>query len=771
MKILGFLFLLIFVGKKDNELVETPNDVGSVVNYSSIQDGNDNQSSSKGTTFLGVDLYTITLMVQRLTGKQFIFMSSAKSGIPNQPSLPIGADSDDLKSAVVYYLSDVDYSKDPELFFKIYESLLEQAGFALVPVQIDKEKKTETFKIIKVRSASKTINTNILREKPFPVVTESTTEIRERIITRIFKLKFASPTQVQQNLNNTGFIQNTVIVPFEQEKVLMITDYDYNIKKFESMLNLMDVETVKPVMEVIRLKYSLATDVVKTLESIIPNLFIQQSRTTTPTQPQPYYQPQPQPSATTPSQGGMVIPDTRTNSVLVVAERERIDIITKIIIEELDVDLPDRETTGIYIYPLIHIKADEASQIIGNVMAGYLGEQEPSTQPTPTPNPTQPQPFPRRTPPGSTTRTPPGTQPTQPLNPGTSQPNTAPPVIGDKFRVIPDLRTNTLIIVSDRNTYSTIKHKVLDLIDKRAPQILLKVSVVEITSANDFDLGFELKRLVKARNNRFGFEYSHNFDITTIAPIDPANPMIDVLPKSINEVGATAFLIRDKLTKIPIILKAIEDKATGRILSEQELLTQTNQIATFTDQKTTNVAVTRTVATATGAVTNKEPYPVEATSVLNITPRITDTMEVDLNIAFQAQRFGRQADPELPPDTTSREIQINNIRVTNTQTVVIAGAASDTQTIRERRVPLLADIPLIGDLFKRRTTQDTVSRVYLFITPYILYDEKTGDLLKLSQSREALLQQVDSKLKVIEYTYGNEGFKTAFRFVVPLNEE
>lgn len=714
----------------------------------SLQDTDPATEAGKtnGTAFYGVDLFTVTMLVQKITGKQFIFHTAPRSSQPQQPQ---AVTEEDLRGNYIYFVSDEDYSGDPDLFFRIYESLLEQVGFALLPVIVDKEKKVEIYKIIKIREViggrPGQMREQMLRDKPFPLIEDEDFAVRERVISRIFKLKYVTPSTIMSQLAQSRFT-STTIVPFDQEKILMMTDYDYNIKKFEKMIKLMDVKPVRPEMATIRLKYALATDVVEMLQGVLPAIFATgRAPVTRPPGTHPTNAPSTQQIS---DEGEYVAADNRTNSIVVVASKEKMELIKKIVIEDLDVDLPDRETVGMFVYRLTHLKANDAAQMVGQIMAGYFREQAPTIPTTPT--------------------TPPPT-PTTPTTP--SQPPQPVTVTGERFRVIPDPRTNSLIIVTDRNAYATIKQKVLDVLDKRTPQLLLKVTVVEITSGKDFDLAVELKRLVQARDSRFGFEYSHNFGLSTIEPPTDTNPFFNIVPVSTGTTGASAFLVRDRIGKIPTILKALETVAKGRILAEQELLTQNNQPAVFNDTRTTTVQVTDVQNIGGQAVQTTRPLEVQAVTTLNITPRISENMEVDLTLDFSTQRFGTAPGPNLPPDTTQRAINITNIRVTNTQTVVIGGATSEIESSSEQRVPLLSSIPLIGFLFRGSRESSQISRVYLFVTPYILYDDKGGDLVRHTQQREGLLRETDKDIRAVEYPSKLPDFKSTFIFAVPPEEE
>lgn len=78
-------------------------------------------------------------------------------------------------------------------------------------------------------------------------------------------------------------------------------------------------------------------------------------------------------------------------------------------------------------------------------------------------------------------------------------------------------------------------------------------------------------------------------------------------------------------------------------------------------------------------------------------------------------------DPVLGPRTTTRQAR-STVVVQDQQTIVIGGLMRDTQSLDVNKVPVLGDIPLIGNLFRNRTTRNVKTNLLLLLTPYIIRD-------------------------------------------------
>ena len=71
------------------------------------------------------------------------------------------------------------------------------------------------------------------------------------------------------------------------------------------------------------------------------------------------------------------------------------------------------------------------------------------------------------------------------------------------------------------------------------------------------------------------------------------------------------------------------------------------------------------------------------------------------------------------PQTSTREVN-STVRIRNGEPFVVGGLFRDGQTHSENKIPILGDIPLLGELFRNRTTQKIHTEVAMIVIPYLL---------------------------------------------------
>ena len=71
-----------------------------------------------------------------------------------------------------------------------------------------------------------------------------------------------------------------------------------------------------------------------------------------------------------------------------------------------------------------------------------------------------------------------------------------------------------------------------------------------------------------------------------------------------------------------------------------------------------------------------------------------------------------------------------SVSVPNGQTVVLGGIITDSESVNERKVPYLGDIPYLGQLFRTDTTVKVRNELLVFLTPRIIYTDADFELIK-----------------------------------------
>jgi general secretion pathway protein D len=637
----------------------------------------------QGGILQDVNLHDLTIAVQRITKKTILWTED------------LG-----LRNKRVHFVSDTPVADNPDLLFKAYQSILQVSDLALIPAQQNGET------IYKIAASP------IATKKPVPVE-KGDQPPQDRFVTRIFSLQYVSPRDVQAALiNMASFPQN--VLSIESAGLLLVTDYDFNIRRFEEIIKAMDVKKPDVEMKVIPLKNAISVEVEQMMNNLVKTLIGRQTQPRVPGVPG------------VPGQESVqVVADKRTNSVILMAEPNRLPQLEEIV-KRLDAET-QFETSGIYISHLRHTNAADISRTLnamyriavdekGVPSGGGIGAVRPGQAVAP---------------PGA--QIPAGVQsPTSPFGgAGQSQ------LTGTEPTIVADIRSNSIIMVTDRNTYKTLE-QIIRRLDQRRPQVLIKATVVEISAGKDFDLGVELNYLQNPQNRTIGGGRTQ-FGQSSIVP-DPTNNVFNIVP--VDTQGITLLTIRDRIGNIGAMIKALEGRAKISILDEPEAATNDNGRAEM--KVTSQVPVLTTTITGTAGIAQTTFNRFEtAETTLTISPHISEGGYLRLETKVKIEKFTREsADPTIPPPKTSREIETKEIMVPSGGTMVIGGIQTQDQSHNVTGVPVLQHIPLLGWLFRRETESEDRRTLYIFLTPYILYDYGFGDYRELTRDRKASIERL-----------------------------
>ncbi len=619
-----------------------------------------------------VNLHDLTVAVQRITKKTILWTED------------LG-----LRNKRVHFVSDKPVADDPVVLWKAYQSILQVTDFSLVPVGKPGD---EIYKLAAAPQASK---------KAVPVERGDFVP-EDRFVTRLFSLQFVTPREVQAALiNMASYPQN--IMAIDSAGLLLATDYDYNIRRFEEIIKAMDVKKPDVELKLLPLKNAIASEVEQMMSGLVQTLI---------GRPGVGRGPAAQPGV--PGQESVkVVADKRTNAVILLAEPNRMPQLEEIV-RRMDSETPF-ETSGIYVSHLRHTNALDIARTLNAMYRIAMDD--------------------KGVPSGGGFG---AVKPGQTVGPQGATPGAASPasysggsqLTGSEPTIVADIRSNSVIMVTDRNTYKTLEGIVRRL-DQRRPQVLIKATVVEIRASDDFDLGVELKRFEDPSGRTVGGGGT-GFGLSTVEQ-DRANNTFSVTP--VPTPGITLLAMRDKIGNIPALLHALSEKAKVSILDQPEAATNDNGVAEM--KVTQQVPVLQQTITGTGLsqVTFNRFETAETT--LSISPHISEGGYLRLETKVKIEKFTREsADPTIPPPKTSREITTKEIMVPNGGTMVIGGIVTQDKSDSTSGVPWLKDLPLLGWMFRRDQSSDDKRTLYVFISAYILYDYGFGDFRELTRDRK-----------------------------------
>jgi len=176
---------------------------------------------------------------------------------------------------------------------------------------------------------------------------------------------------------------------------------------------------------------------------------------------------------------------------------------------------------------------------------------------------------------------------------------------------------------------------------------------------------------------------------------------------------------------VQAVIGALTSNGRGRVITSPMITTQNNTPADIAQGILTYGFTQLTTAVPGGAVLSQPvPFQVPATTTLQVIPRVNRDGSITVNGSINVTnvtRFIDSPDGSISvPETNTTAINSFVRRVGNGETLVLGGLNTKTESESESKVPLLGDIPYLGQLFrqKRRSTADT--QLLIFITPTLV---------------------------------------------------
>jgi MSHA biogenesis protein MshL len=265
-------------------------------------------------------------------------------------------------------------------------------------------------------------------------------------------------------------------------------------------------------------------------------------------------------------------------------------------------------------------------------------------------------------------------------------------------------------------------------------QVLIEATIVEVQLSNQYQQGIDWSYLGRGMPSGFRF-----FQAATGATTATPNASILTTNYNTNTINAT--------------IKLLESFGTTRVLSSPRLSVINNQTAMlkvvenlvyFTITSNTNQTANTSSTTFTST-----PHVVPVGFVMNITPQISDTDNITLNLKPTISRIAAYVEDPNPvlrnpclaaggagigagncniPPIVSRIPQVQTremeslIRVTNGQIAVMGGLIQDQVSNNEDSIPLINRIPVLGYLFGNHNKQNAKSELVVFLRPVVVKD-------------------------------------------------
>ena len=316
---------------------------------------------------------------------------------------------------------------------------------------------------------------------------------------------------------------------------------------------------------------------------------------------------------------------------------------------------------------------------------------------------------------------------------GSSQPGGG---TGGKVNVQADLSLNALIVKADPGAMGEIL-SIVDKLDSPRAQVLIEAAIVEVTLNNDLSFGAELAAGDQRGQSVPLISTSLNGSIQSLlgGVIDANNPgAVSVVQGLATLSGPTLAAAKLDLDGISFgaVITALSTNSDANLLSTPSIITLDNNEA--------KILVGREVPFRTGSFTttgngssnpfttvNRQDVGVE----LLVTPHVFDGNEVRLDVVQNISNVLPTAvgGSTFADVVTSKRTIETTVLAGDGETIVLGGLIQDDVTETNRRVPVLGSIPLIGNLFKSKTSSRVKTNLLVFIRPTIISSSEQATTL------------------------------------------
>ncbi|NUP06144.1 MAG: type II secretion system secretin GspD [Polyangiaceae bacterium] len=534
--------------------------------------------------------------------------------------------------------------------------------------------------------------------QPTPIFGTATPVPQEdRFVTRLYRVNNIDAGEVAGLLTTNFKSPDASIATYPPGNLLIVTDTGANIRRMLRIVEELDVGSAGDQIWVQPVYNSSASEAAQKLNEIL--------------------------GKGGKDGAGAVIPDDRTNSLIITATKNDYDKILELIKRVVDAPVTEGDSQ-IHVLPLQHAQCDELSTSLQLILGGGGGARPPTGGARPGGR-------------GATAA---------PAGGAGGQGNEE--IFEGSVRVGCDTATNSLLTTSSLRDYAQLR-AVVDQLDQPRRQVFIEAVIMDLNVNNTLDLGI-------------AYHGGSTFDM--LGPDDSAVYGGNNLGQSVTglpaELGALALGVRGpelegtenifgtgiSIPALGVVLHALGTDGNSNVLATPHILATDNVQADISVGQSvplqTNVGGAAGLlsqvagqqagaAGLTGALGGlggllgggfSAPYK-DVGIKLSIKPHVNDSDQVRLEIKEEISEVGSSPQGTLGAVSINQRTASTTLIVRDQQTVVIGGLMRDQETVSQTKIPILGDIPILGALFRQHKTTKAKTNLLLILTPYVVRDQ------------------------------------------------
>jgi general secretion pathway protein D len=285
-----------------------------------------------------------------------------------------------------------------------------------------------------------------------------------------------------------------------------------------------------------------------------------------------------------------------------------------------------------------------------------------------------------------------------------------------RLRILADAGNNSLLIRATPAEYQTILSALTEL-DTVPPLVMVEVTIAEVMLNNHLQYGVEwfLKN---------GQQNTTTFSIN-------AGKILSNFP------GFSYFF---NAADVQVVLNAMAGVTNLKVLSSPKVMVLENKTATLQigDQVPVTTSNAQSLASSNGTVVQNVQY-MDTGVILKVTPQVNSGGLITLDINQEVSNVAPGSTTSTSPPIQQRKIN-SSIAIQSGEAVVLGGLIRDTKSAGGTGIPLLSDIPTVGEAFKTHDNQHDRTELIVIIQPKVVWDR--SDAREASDEIRAKMQSI-----------------------------
>ena len=524
----------------------------------------------------------------------------------------------------------------------------------------------------------------------------------DQIVTQVFHLNHENSANLVTVLRPLITPNNTINAN-PGNNTLVITDYSDNLKRLAKIVASLDAPSSAD-LDVVPVRYAIASDLATMINKLM------------------------EPGAGGDSGRVTLVPDPRTNSLVVRAPSAARANLAKSLIAKLD--QPTAQAGNVHVVYLKNAEATKLAETLRSVVSGDGGSsssQSNSGSLSSLGGAGNSNSQMGQSGLGSSSQS--GTGQSGPSNPalqsGSRSGSQSSGAGGSAGYIQADATTNTLIITAPEAVYRSLR-TVIDQLDVRRAQVYIESMIVEVNADKLSEFGVQWAGLSGNSNSSYrvgggtSFATDSGNNIISLNNLANATGTTQPTPPGAGlTLGVFKQLANGKLG-LGAIAHALGSDGDSNILSTPNMITLDNEVATIKVGQNVPIVTgsyTNTAGTAGNPFTTVDRKDVGIT--LKVRPQISEGGTIKLAIYNESSSIDNSVTSNSGLILKNRVIE-TNILADDGQVLILGGLIQDDTSEGIEKVPGLGDIPLIGNLFKYQKRSRKKTNLMVFLRPVVV---------------------------------------------------